>query len=176
MQEVLRPLRTLTAHCSSLSSSGPRRLLLPPSDTSARPSGATHGHIRTAWAPDWSESVSHFFVCCFIYLFFNFLSASINTVALPVTTSALVVFILLPLAQAQEVSLQQLCCPMIWLQSTSTCCLSEPVLVQTDSCLIFLSLRNPMSSAAFQIWSGFPQKLLKQTQDVTQKKHLLCYG
>lgn len=95
-------------HCSSLSSSGPRRLLLPPSGTLAEYwnlPGATHGHIRTAWAPDWSESTVPFFKNIF------FLAAFINIIALPVTMSALVVFILLPLAQAQEVSVQQLCCP-----------------------------------------------------------------
>lgn len=59
--------------------------------------------------------------------------------------------------------------PIIWLQSTSTYCLSEPVPVQADTCLLFLSLKIPISSPAFWIRSGFPLNPLKQTQDVAEK-------
>lgn len=170
MQEVLRPLRALTAHCSSLSSSGPRRLLLPPSDTSAEPSwGYTWTHqdsmgSRLKW-------VSQTFLIQ-LFIFSTFQAASINTVALPVTTSALVVFILLPLAQAQEVSLQQLCCRRF-----------------DCSLLLHAAYQNLFLSKQILAWFFFPigilcgvlhlicffsQKLVKQT-GCGAEKHLLGY-
>lgn len=153
-------------HCSSLSSSGPRRLLLPPSGTLAEYwnfPGATHGHIRTAWAPDWSESTVSFFKTIFL------LAAFINIIALPVTMSALVVFYFTSSRTGTGSFPTATLLPLIWLQSTSTYCLSEPVPVQTDTCLLFLSLKIPISSPAFQFDQVFRWTPLKQTQDVAEK-------